>query len=105
MYMSGDTVYFRGIEEIAARFRIDIGIFHVGSVQFRYLTGLGRYTMNSTDLLRSIKTINPRIAIPVHYRGWTHFKETEAHLKAIIEKDEPAKSKITLLTPGVERFL
>lgn len=103
LYISGDTVYFRGIEEIAARFRIDTGIFHVGSVQFRYLTGLGRYTMNSTDLLRSIKTINPRIAIPVHYRGWTHFKETEAHLKTIVEKDEPAKSKITFLTPGVER--
>ena len=39
IYISGDTVYFKGIEEIARRFKIGIGIFNLGSVQFRYLTG------------------------------------------------------------------
>lgn len=103
LYISGDTVYFRGIKEIAARFNIDIGIFHVGSVQFRYLTGFGRYTMNSKDLLRSIRTIHPNKAIPIHYRGWTHFKESEAHLRSVIVHDEFARSRTVFLTPGVDK--
>ncbi len=60
IYISGDTVYFKGIEQVAHRYKVDIGIFHLGSVEIRYLTGFGRYTMNSNDLFRSAEVIEPR---------------------------------------------
>jgi L-ascorbate metabolism protein UlaG (beta-lactamase superfamily) len=47
IYISGDTVYFKGIKEVASRFNIDIAIFHLGSVQIRYLTAWAQYTMNA----------------------------------------------------------
>ena len=100
IYISGDTVYFKGIEEVSRRFKIDLGIFHLGSVEFRYLTGFGRYTMNSSDLLKSVKILSPQKIIPIHYKGWTHFKEKESLLRSKIASTEEIKSKTIFLVPG-----
>lgn len=101
IYISGDTVYFKGIEQVANRYRINIGIFHLGSVEFRYLTGLGRYTMNSSDLLRATEVLRPEKIIPIHYKGWSHFKEKENTLRAKIAANDNLRSKTVFLTPGV----
>lgn len=101
IYISGDTVYFKGIDEIAKRFKIDIGIFHVGSVQFRYLTGFGHYTMDSKDLVKSVRVLNPHIIIPVHYKGWSHFKEKEEVLRNTISENVDIENKILFLTSGI----
>jgi L-ascorbate metabolism protein UlaG (beta-lactamase superfamily) len=105
IYISGDTVYFKGIEEVARRYKIDIGIFHLGSVEFRYLTGFGRYTMNSFELLKSVKTLKPLKIIPIHYKGWTHFKEKESLLRSRIAGNEEVKSKTIFLIPGNKTIL
>ena len=105
IYISGDTVYFKGIDEIAKRFKIDIGIFHLGSVQFRYLTGFGQYTMDSKDLLKSVRKLNPHTIIPVHYKGWSHFKEGEQTLRKAIAKNADVESKTVFLPPGVATSL
>jgi L-ascorbate metabolism protein UlaG (beta-lactamase superfamily) len=100
IYISGDTVYFSGIEDVAARCKIDVGIFHVGSAQFRYLTGLGQYTMDSKDLLKAVKALNPNIIVPIHHKGWTHFKEKETTLKQVLTKHELTNEKTIFLTSG-----
>lgn len=100
LYISGDTVYFKGIEEVAKRYTIDIGIFHVGAVQFRYLSGFGKYTMDSKDLIKAAQVLQPRTVIPIHYRGWSHFKEKEELLKSVLRTDATVKDKTLLLTPG-----
>ncbi len=105
LYISGDTVYFKGIEEIAKRFNVDIAVLHVGAVQFRYLTGFGRYTMNSKDLLRSVKVIQPATVIPIHYKGWSHFKETEQHLRSAIGGEEWLNKKTLFLQPGIPQVI
>ena len=105
VYISGDTVYFRGIEEVARRYKVDIGIFHLGSVQFRYLTGFGRYTMNAKDLLNAIRVINPNLVIPIHHTGWTHFKENTATLIKVVTTDHSAADKILFLNPGIRTNL
>lgn len=101
LYISGDTVYFKGVEQVAAKFKVDIGIFHLGGVQFRYLTGFGHYTMDSKDLLKAVKTLNPKLVVPIHYKGWTHFKESEASLRNAITTAKETNSKTAFLTPGV----
>ena len=102
IYISGDTVYFNGIKEVASRYKINVGIFHLGSVEFRYLTAFGRYTMNSSDLLKSVNVLNPNVIIPIHYKGWTHFKEKEAALRSRIASAEELKSKTIFLSPGIK---
>ncbi|HEX6182046.1 MAG TPA: MBL fold metallo-hydrolase, partial [Chitinophagaceae bacterium] len=100
IYISGDTVYFKGIEDVGRRYTIDIGIFHVGSVQFRYLTGFGRYTMNSKDLLKAVNILNPRKVIPIHYTGWTHFKEDPQSLRTVLASNASINDKTIFLKPG-----
>ncbi len=100
IYISGDTVYFKGIDEVASRYKIDIGIFHVGAVQFRYLTGLGKYTMDSKDLIRSVGILDPNKVIPVHQKGWSHFKETEDHLQLALKENAATKNRTIFLRAG-----
>lgn len=101
LYISGDTVFFSGLNEVARRYKMNIGLFHVGSVQFRYLTALGRYTMNGRDLLKAAHLLKPGKIIPVHYKGWSHFKEEEATLRKTIAADAFAKDRSYFLLPGV----
>jgi L-ascorbate metabolism protein UlaG (beta-lactamase superfamily) len=105
IYISGDTVFFSGIKEIARRFKVDIGIFHVGGVQFRYLTGFGRYTMDSKDLIKAIKILNPNKIIPIHHKGWTHFKEKESTLRSVVGSDDQASGKTLFLNSGTRTNL
>jgi L-ascorbate metabolism protein UlaG (beta-lactamase superfamily) len=101
IYISGDTVYFKGIDEVARRYKVDLGIFHLGSVEFRYLTGFGRYTMNGSDLLKAVEVLNPLKIIPVHYKGWTHFKENEKTLRSKINSTATLKDRTIFLAPGI----
>jgi L-ascorbate metabolism protein UlaG (beta-lactamase superfamily) len=101
IYISGDTVYFEGIDEVARRYNIDAAIMHLGAVQFRYLTGFGRYTMDGKDLIKAVKVLRPCTILPIHYRGWTHFKESEDALRKLLEEQDEINYKTIFLKPGV----
>jgi len=77
LYISGDTVWFRGIHEIARRFQIGTAILHIGKAGFP-VTGPIHFTFNAKEALRAIKALNPRTVIPIHYEGWKHFREPRA---------------------------
>lgn len=103
-YISGDTVYFKGIEEIASRYTIDVGIIHLGSVQFRYLTGKGKYTFDVKSAAKAADFLDINTFIPVHYSGWMHFKEAGDKAKSAFNATH-LTSKILWLTSGVETAL
>jgi L-ascorbate metabolism protein UlaG (beta-lactamase superfamily) len=75
LYLSGDTVWFRGIPQIGARFKIGTAILHMGGARFP-LYGPLRFTMNGSEAVRVAKLLNPQTLIPIHYEGWSHFKES-----------------------------
>jgi L-ascorbate metabolism protein UlaG (beta-lactamase superfamily) len=100
IYISGDTVYFKGIEQVASRYKVNIGVFHVGSAQFRYLTGFAQYTMDSNDLLKAVSVLNPNQIIPIHHKGWSHFKESEITLTRTLKESELTKTRTIFLISG-----
>ena len=77
LYISGDTVWFTGIKEIARRFQIGTAILHIGKASFP-ITGPLYFTFNTREALSAIKALNPRTVIPIHYEGWKHFREPRA---------------------------
>ncbi len=99
-YISGDTVFFKGIKKIAHRFTIDVGIFHLGSVQFRHLTGYGKYTFDVKEALKAANLLAINTFIPIHFSGWSHFKEVDAQVKGVFEK-EKLNSTLKWLKTGV----
>ena len=74
LYITGDTIFYHGIEEVAERFTVSVGIFHLGKASFP-VTGPIRFTMDAEDGVKAARVLNPGTIIPIHYEGWKHFKE------------------------------
>jgi L-ascorbate metabolism protein UlaG (beta-lactamase superfamily) len=74
LWISGDTVLYDGVREVASRLQVDTAVLHLGGVQFP-VTGPLRYTMTAKDAVELSRLIRPRIVIPIHYEGWAHFRE------------------------------
>jgi len=74
LWISGDTVLYDGVRQVADRLRVDAALLHLGGVQFP-VTGPLRYTMTARQAVELIGLIRPRAAIPIHYEGWKHFRQ------------------------------
>ena len=74
LWISGDTVLYDAVREVAIRFQVDTALLHLGGVQFP-ITGPVRYSMTAKDAVELCALIRPTTAIPIHYEGWQHFKE------------------------------
>ena len=74
LWISGDTVLFDGVREVADRLHVDVALLHLGGVRFP-ITGPLHYTMTIDDGIELCRSIRPRVAIPVHYEGWSHFRQ------------------------------
>ena len=74
LWISGDTVLYDGVRQVADRLQVDTALLHLGGVRFP-LTGPVRYTMTARDAIELCRLVRPRTVIPVHYEGWTHFQE------------------------------
>ena len=72
LYLSGDTVYFGGIDKIAGRFQVSVAVIHFGGVRFA-VSGLARYTFNAAGGLRAAAAVRARTVVPIHFDGWSHF--------------------------------
>jgi L-ascorbate metabolism protein UlaG (beta-lactamase superfamily) len=82
LYISGDTVWFGGIAEIGRRLRVGTALLHLGGVRFP-LSGPIRYTFDARGAVRAIAALRPEQVIPIHYDGWTHFREPRAHAEEV----------------------
>ena len=77
LYISGDTVWFKGLRAIAQRFKIGTAILHIGAARFP-ITGPIRFTFNAKEAVYAVDALKPYIVIPIHYEGWHHFQEPRA---------------------------
>jgi L-ascorbate metabolism protein UlaG (beta-lactamase superfamily) len=74
LWVSGDSVLYDGLREVAARVQVDVALLHLGGVRFP-VTGPLRYTMTARDAVELCGLIRPRTIVPIHYEGWKHFRE------------------------------
>jgi L-ascorbate metabolism protein UlaG (beta-lactamase superfamily) len=74
LWISGDTVLFDGVRAVADRLQVDTALLHLGGVRFP-VTGPVRYSMTARGAVELCRLVRPRTAIPVHYEGWTHFRQ------------------------------
>lgn len=74
LWISGDTVLYDGVRQVASRFTVDTALLHLGGVRFP-ITGPIRYSMTARDAIELCRLLRPRTAIPIHYEGWKHFQQ------------------------------
>ena len=81
LWISGDTVLYKGVREVADGLKVDTAILHLGGVRFP-VTGPLRYTMTAREAIELVALLKPEVAIPIHYEGWSHFKQGRAAIEA-----------------------
>jgi len=79
-WVSGDTVLYDGVREVADRLKVGLALLHVGRVQFT-VTGPVHYTLSAREAVELLTLVRPHTVVPVHYEGWSHFKEGRADLE------------------------
>ena len=80
LWISGDTVLYDGVRQVAERVPVDTALLHLGGVRFP-ITGPVRYTMTARDAVELCRLIRPRTAIPIHYEGWQHFRQGRSEIE------------------------
>jgi L-ascorbate metabolism protein UlaG (beta-lactamase superfamily) len=102
LWISGDTVLYDGVRQVADRLQVDTALLHLGGVQFP-VTGPVRYTMTAKAAVELCRLISPRTAIPIHYEGWKHFRQgREAIEREFARAPEDIRRRIRWLPLGVE---
>jgi L-ascorbate metabolism protein UlaG (beta-lactamase superfamily) len=84
LYISGDTVWFKGLSEIAQRFKVGTALLHIGGARFPIMPWV-RFTLNAREAIQLAHTLTPHTLIPIHYEGWQHFKETGSDARQVFE--------------------
>jgi L-ascorbate metabolism protein UlaG (beta-lactamase superfamily) len=83
IYISGDTMIFAGLGEIAERYGpLDAAVLHVGGTT---LPGGFVVTMTGADAVECLRRVRPRVAVPVHYDDYGLFKSGLADVRKAAE--------------------
>ena len=99
LWVTGDTVLYPALREVASRLKIGTMLMHLGSVRFRYLSGWLRYSMDAREGAELIELVQPTHVVPVHYEGWSHFQQDRDAAEPII-KASPYADRVSWLDPG-----
>ena len=100
VYITGDTVLYAGLDDVASRFDVAVAVVHLGAASWGPL----RFTMNAREGVLFAGKFPRATLVPVHYAGWSHFKETRADVERAFEAAGLAE-RTTWLEPGVAREL
>lgn len=102
LWVSGDTVLYAGVRQVADRLDVGTALIHLGGVRFP-VTGPVRYTMTARDAVELCRLIAPRTAIPIHYEGWAHFQQgRDAIEQEFARSPEDVRNRVQWLPLGVE---
>jgi len=74
VYVSGDTVWYEGVADIARRFKIRVAILHMGAARVPAV-GAFHLTMTAYEGVEFARVFSKATIVPVHFEGWAHFTE------------------------------
>jgi L-ascorbate metabolism protein UlaG (beta-lactamase superfamily) len=97
VYISGDTVWYDGVAEVARRFKADVVMPFAGAAQTR---GPFHLTMDTNDTIETARAFADAVIVPLHTDGWAHFKQNAGDLRASFDA-LGFGARLKLLEPGV----
>jgi L-ascorbate metabolism protein UlaG (beta-lactamase superfamily) len=80
VWISGDTVLYRGIRQVAERFSIGTAFVHMGRATLKP-TGPAHFTLTATEAAETARLLGSADIYPIHYEGWSHFREGRADVE------------------------
>jgi L-ascorbate metabolism protein UlaG (beta-lactamase superfamily) len=98
LWSTGDTVMYGELRGVAERLDVGVALLHLGGVRFP-ITGPIRYTMTAKDAVELCSLLRPQIAIPIHYEGWTHFRQQKAAVEREFAHAPPTVRQLVRWVP------
>lgn len=97
IYITGDTVWYAGVAEVARRLRAAVVLLFAGAAQTR---GPFHLTMDTNDAIETAHAFPDAMMVPLHYEGWAHFTQSRDDLEASF-RALGIRSRLQLLESGV----
>jgi L-ascorbate metabolism protein UlaG (beta-lactamase superfamily) len=79
--ISGDTVWYEGVAEVANRFAIKTAVLFMGAARVPEVTP-SPLTMTAADGITAARAFTQAKIVPLHYEGWAHFSESREVISA-----------------------
>ena len=101
IYITGDTVWYAGVAEVARRFGAGLVLPFAGSARTR---GPFHLTMDTNDVIETANAFPDSLIVPLHFDGWAHLTQGREDLEASFSALGFA-SRLRLLEPGVPMII
>jgi L-ascorbate metabolism protein UlaG (beta-lactamase superfamily) len=99
LWITGDTVLYDEVRRVPERLAIGTTLLHLGCVRFP-VTGPLRYTMTAQEAVELCRLVRPHTVIPVHYEGWSHFRQGRAEVERAFSAAFDVKELVRWLPLG-----
>jgi L-ascorbate metabolism protein UlaG (beta-lactamase superfamily) len=99
LWITGDTVLLDAVRRVPERVEIGTVLLHLGCVRFP-VTGPLRYTMTGQEAVELCRLVRPHAAIPVHYEGWSHFKQGRSEVERAFAEAPEVEQLVRWLPVG-----
>lgn len=100
IYVSGDTVWYDGVGEVARRFRVGVAALFMGAARVPEV-GPDYLTMTAGDAIKASRAFSNATIVPLHYEGWAHFTESREQISRAFV-GEGIESRVHWMNPGVK---
>lgn len=84
VYVSGDTVWYEGVEQVATRADVRIAFLFMGAARVREV-GPAHLTFTAAEGLLVARAMPRAVIVPLHYEGWQHFSEGHDEIEKAFE--------------------
>jgi L-ascorbate metabolism protein UlaG (beta-lactamase superfamily) len=98
IYVSGDTVWYEGVEEVARRADVRVAVLFLGAARVREV-GPAHLTFTADEGVLVARAMPNALIVPVHYEGWQHFSEGRAVIQRAFD-DAGVSARLRWLEPG-----
>ena len=96
IYITGDTVWYEGIAEVARRFDVGLVLLFAGAAQTR---GPFHLTMDTNDAIEAAHAFPNATIVPVHTDSWAHLTQSAQDLTRAFEALGLAH-RLNVIEPG-----
>ncbi len=97
IYITGDTVWYEGVAEVARRFKAGVVLPFAGAAQTR---GPFHLTMDTNDAIETARAFPDAVIVPLHTDGWAHFRQNGGDLRSSFDT-LGFGSRLKMLVPGL----
>ena len=98
VYISGDTVWFDGVAEVARRFRVRVALLFMGAARVLEV-GPAHLTFTAEEGVEVARAMPNAAIVPLHFEGWAHFSEGRDEIARAFA-DAGLADRLRWLAPG-----